>query len=195
MPRHVLRVTLTVLGSATLGSMAIAGHAAGSHPCASITEDVARLACYDQAFGRNGSRPSPAPVENTAVAVGAITASPPASGAAAAAPATTTAVDAQKKMEDEFGLSDPAKRARAPTPAEALPAEPEHITGRVASIGYRTTGQLVVTLDSGQTWTQIESVTQARFKPGDEVTIKKAALGSFLMVGSQRVAMRVRRIK
>ena len=50
-------------------------------------------------------------------------------------------------------------------------------------------------LMSGQVWVQSESVTQVALKVGDVVTIRKASLGSHMLVAPNRAAMRVRRIR
>lgn len=96
------------------------------------------------------------------------------------------------KAHEEFGLTEAEKRARDPAKAEV---QPERITGRVASLGRRPSGELLVTLGDGQVWMQVESGTNLFLKEGDEITIRKAALGSYLLVTPKRVAMRVRRIK
>lgn len=138
-----------------------------THPCAAVAGDSARLACYDAEFGKPG-----------------------AAVAATAAPVAATAVPAVKERK-EFGLSEEKKRALDPEKA-AVP-QTTSITGKVAGLGRRPTGELIVTLDHGQVWVQAESDTLAVLKVGDAVTIRKGALGSYLLVTPGRVAMRVRR--
>jgi len=108
---------------------------------------------------------------------------------AAAAPAASVATS----PKDDFGLTDAAKRARDPEYAKAQ--MPESITEKVASVGHRPTGELVVTLANGQVWVQIESGSRAQVGAGQTVTIKKASLGSYLLVTPKGIATRVRRIK
>ncbi len=72
---------------------------------------------------------------------------------------------------------------------------PESITGTVAAVGRRPDGELSVTLENGQVWTQVTVDQRARVTAGDTVTIKKAALGSHLLVTQGRYATRVRRVK
>jgi len=50
-----------------------------------------------------------------------------------------------------------------------------------------------VVLDNGQTWTVMDN--DGRLASGDAVTIKRAALGSFLMMAPSNHRYRVRRIK
>jgi hypothetical protein len=142
--------------------------------CSGISDDLARLACYDAIF-----RKSTSTAASTAVP------------AAAAAPAA--AASAATSPEADFGLTEAAKRAR--DPEEAKVEMPESITGTVAAVGRRPDGELTVTLENGQVWTQVTVDQRARVAVGDTVTIKKAALGSHLLVTQARYATRVRRVK
>ncbi len=146
--------------------------AESAQQCAGVSDDRARLACYDGIFGKPAAVPAETGVSST-----------PAAATAAAA----------SSAQAEFGLSDTAKRARDPEKAEEL--IPQSITEKVASVGRRPTGELVVTLDNGQVWAQIETTTMARISAGDTVTIRKAALGSYQLVSPNKVTVRVRRVK
>lgn len=168
-PRWKCAITVLLAG---LG--AESARAAEARDCVGIADDLQRLACYDAAFGRVAERAA-------AVTAGA--------DRATASAATAVIVDPVA----EFGLTEAQKRAQ--DPERARQALPESIEGTVASAGRQATGELVVTLENGQVWTQAEVLTQARVSPGDVVTIRKAALGSYVMVTANRVAMRVRRIR
>jgi hypothetical protein len=109
--------------------------------------------------------------------------------AVAAAPAAATATD----PEADFGLTEAAKRAREPE--ESRERFPESISGTVAKVARQPAGELVLTLENGQVWTQVQVDARARVAVGDTVTIKKAALGSHLLVTEDRYATRVRRVK
>lgn len=156
------------------------GHAAdGASPqqCATIDDDRQRLACYDGIY-----RAPAGPV----AAAGA--------GATVAAEAATTAVPpAPVAPSDDFGLTEAAKRARDPELAKET--MPESITATVAAVGRRPAGELIVTLENGQVWTQVSVDQRARVAAGDSVTIRRAALGSFMLVTQSRYATRVRRAK
>jgi hypothetical protein len=53
-----------------------------------------------------------------------------------------------------------------------------------------------VKLENDQVWEQAEIVTtKARLKPGDVVTIRKAALGSYTLLTPSRMVIRVRRVR
>jgi len=166
-----------VAGLVLLAGLAAAGEAGGAHDCAKIPDDSARLACYDAAFGKPASAPRSGAVQ--------------ASAAAAAATTTVTPASDPAKARQEFGLSETDKRALDPAKAD----EPSSISATVAGVKKRPTGEWVVTLQDGQVWVQSESYTKAIVKAGDVVTIRKASLGSYVLVSANRVAMRVRRIK
>ena len=61
----------------------------------------------------------------------------------------------------------------------------------VAEVNVDRQGTVTVSLDNGQTWTYHDP--EARLKSGDEVTIRHASLGSYLMTTPGRHTYRVRR--
>jgi hypothetical protein len=134
--------------------------------CRDLEPAEVRLACYDAAAGR---RPSDTPA-----------------GAAAApvARAPTPSPEAEKAEQlRNFGLT--------PAQVNPKPQGPEAIHSRIAALSTDRIGHAVVTLENGQTW-QI-SDDASRLAIGQDVTIKKAALGSFLMTTEDRRAYSVRR--
>lgn len=141
---------------------------AATHPCASITEAAARLRCYDAAFG-----------------------SPPAESSTERAGAEAPKLPPADPARD-FGLT-PAQRQAAASASRA--ADADSITVSVRSLRNRPTGEFVVTFDNGQTWVQREVNSRAVLRVGDTVTIRKAALGSYLLVTPDRIATRVRRLQ
>ena len=156
---------LLPLAFAVLAAQAAGGDA--PQRCAGIGDDRSRLACYDAIFRK-----------------------PAASAASAAVPAAAGTASASASPETDFGLTEAAKRARDPQ-QEML----ESITGTVAAVGRRPAGELIVTLENGQVWTQVTVDQRARVAAGDTVTIRKAALGSHLLDTQGRYATRVRRVK
>jgi len=160
------------------------GLAADASHCVTIADSAARLACYDTAYGRGAENSAPA-----AESASRAPADKPAAEAAGAAAATAITVDPVA----EFGLSESQKRAQ--NPERAKDVAPESITETVATVGRTAAGGLLVTLESGQQWAQAETLTKARVAPGDEVTIRKATLGSYMMVAPNKVAVRVRRVR
>jgi hypothetical protein len=149
--------------------------AADARECLEIPGDAERLACYDSAFGRRSV---------------AVPASP---GVPAVADATVTAAPILVDPVAEFGLSESQKRAQ--NPERAKDVSPERITAKVSEVGRQPTGGLLVTLENGQVWAQAESLSKARVAAGDEVTIRKATLGSYLLLAPNKVSMRVRRVR
>lgn len=177
---------------------AVASDAEAALRCAAMSDDTARLACYDAIFRSPGQ----------SVATGAATAAPvapagPSQPAAAASVQAPAAAAPPRKPEEDFGLTPArkesleaakAKESAAPPPPKE-PAAPESITARVTTAAHRLTGELVLILDNGQVWIQIDTETKARVKEGDEVTIRKATLGSYFLVAPNHVLVRVRRVK
>ncbi len=174
--RKLLHVLIALGCGAPLSGVA----ADPSQGCSTIDDASRRLDCYDKAFGR------PA-----AATTGAIRSVPAVVPAATATAAATAAVDPVAQQRAEFGLSEAAKKARDPQQA----AQAESITDTLATLGHRPTGELVFNLQNGQVWMQIDSGTRTRVKAGDMVTIRKGALGSFLLVGPDRMPVRVRRAR
>jgi hypothetical protein len=146
-----------------------------SHACASIADDAARLACYDRAFGRPAGK------------------SPQTEGTAAPALATAAAAPSPEKDRREFGLSKADTHTLEAKAAAAR--EPESIAATVASVRRRGTGEQVFVLDDGQVWMEVEAYATTRVRAGDAVTIRKAALGSYMLVTPKKVATHVRRLK
>jgi hypothetical protein len=102
--------------------------------------------------------------------------------AAQAAPAPSAAAS------EEFGLSEQARRER-----EGVDLA-DSIDGTVAAVGRNTANRQVVTLHNGQVWVQAEATTRVRLKAGDVVTIKRAAMGSYILAKPNHGAMRVKRL-
>lgn len=139
--------------------------------CTNIEDDGARLACYDLQFGRQ-----PSPVTAPA--------------AAAAAPA----VQAGARSEDNFGLTAEQRDSRAS--GSRKNKQVERIVAQVLSAQMTASGRLLLTLDNGQQWLQVEPSPRQYFFKGDPITIKKASLGSFLASGPKSgTGIRIRRVE
>ena len=85
----------------------------------------------------------------------------------------------------DFGL--PAR-----PPAEAIDA----IEARITRVDPLPHGRRLIHLDNGQRWRQVESRSHPSLKVGDQVRIRRASLGSFLLKREGSGAtLRVKRVR
>lgn len=188
MPASRLVILSVCAGTLFLGSI---GQSAAdeARSCVTIADGAARLACYDRAFGRPAAGPTTAAsARSTAVPAAA----PPTTPAAVTAVAPAVPV-APKNPVAEFGLTEAGKQAKDPVKAAEAAAAPESVSGKVISVQWRKYGEFVVTLDNGQVWAQNEPMPSAIVRVGDTVTVKKAWLGSYMLVTAGRVGTKVHR--
>ena len=184
--RHA-RVCLFCAGLVVTLRMAGADPASGGElaRCAAVSSPSERLACYDKLAGRSPresaaasasapQRPSAAPPSAT---IG--TSSTSAGAAAAATIAPTTASEAAGR----FGL---------PPPPPTVP-EPAKIEARVTRVNADRQGNATLILDNGQTWS-VQAADQW-LQSGDQITIRQAALGSYLLTTPARHTYRVHRVQ
>jgi hypothetical protein len=196
-----MTTTLTrclVLSTAILAACAAGGALAedpnGLTQCSSISNTAERLACYDRLAGRAPASKAP-PSSPTAAAPAAapVSAAPAAAAPAAAAPAAATPVPARASTADDFGLSK-VQKERANGADSSSPAEIKSITARVTGFRKGSNGRPRVLLDNGQSW-EYEEDGDYLLAVGDSVTIRRASLGSYLLVTPARLIHRVRRIR
>lgn len=107
-------------------------------------------------------------------------------------PAEGTRAPAEQAAQD-FGFTGQEVRAR--NPALALAQAPDRIEATVIAVTGTPGPGRTITLDNGQTWRQTDSSVLGKVETGDRVTIKDAALSSYLLVTPSRVSLRVKRIK
>ena len=175
--------------------------------CAVISAADERLACYDALAGARPASSTarrvqmPAAVQSQSAAAQSQSApeqvqsaapqsspQPPhaATSQAGAAPAHTAAPPAAATDDlQNFGLSPHQLNA-------GLPQGPKSIKAMVTRVGGGGAGAFTVTLDNGQLWS-LEP--DASLHEGDAVTIRRAALGSFLLVTPERRSYRARRLR
>jgi hypothetical protein len=159
--------------------------AAGASPsdedmarCAAVVSREARLECYDVLAHRPPDKaPSAAAAASAPVVAPAIA---PEASSAAAMTAAASAADPKN-----FGLT--AKKQRS------VDLGPKSIAARISIVSSDQSGGVFIVLDSGQTWTVLDN--DGRLAAGDAVTIKRAALSSFLMMTPSNHSYRVRRVK
>jgi hypothetical protein len=138
------------------------------YACAAMSESAARLACYDAAVGRLRQAQSSGEV---------------------------VAFDraAAETIEREgFGLSLPSlPRLFAHDETRAALSEQSF---EIARVVRRGDGRSAFVMSNGQTWTQVDTAPARRIRAGGRVVVRRAALGSFLMVPEAGgAALRVRR--
>ncbi len=185
--------------------------------CSALADDRARLACYDALFPPRAAAPAPRatpPTPSPAPAASSIPAAPVAvAGAAAGVAAAVPAAAAAPQVAAPAPPVSPAPVAGAeatppPSPSEAFgltaeqqqrrapekPAEVESIETRVTAVKALQYDRFRLTLENGQVWSQTEPTPRQRFYPGDTITIRKAALGSYMATGPKSSGgIRVRR--
>lgn len=98
--------------------------------------------------------------------------------------------------EASFGL-----QASVPEPPAAAGREKSNsdevssVTARVTEVTSDREGKKVISLDNGQTWREVNKSGYVALNVGDEVTINRASLGSFMMSVPNGRPLRVRRVK
>jgi len=86
-------------------------------------------------------------------------------------------------------ICDPATRQWTAT--QAFPLSPDR--GQAATL--MPNGEVVVTLDNGQVWTELSASSALRVKTGDTVRIEAGTLRSFILVTPNGHSGKVKRIK
>lgn len=142
------------------------------YACASIAADTERLACYDGAVGRLKAAEESGEL------------------------ATVSREEVEQVRKESFGFSIPSLPSLAlPKLGSSEKADLERIETGIKSIQRDRSGSVIVTLDNGQVWRQIDdkSVRFNRKKPPETAQIKTAALGSFRMQLGNGPVFRARR--
>ena len=181
---HAKRFALSTAILATCASGGALAEGTDVHnalaPCIGISSSADRLACYDKLAGRV-SAPKAAPVAAAPAPAAAAPAAAATSVAAAPAPAAAPTAE-------DFGLSKVQKAASSSSPPEI-----KSVTAKIAGFGHSPNRRTQVTLDNGQVW-EYEDDPDSLLTIGDSVTIKRAALGSFILLTPTKHSHRVRRI-
>jgi hypothetical protein len=130
-----------------------------ARPCAAMTDSLARVACYDQLYARS-----------TAAAVTAATPTTVSAGSSVTA-AGTAAVAGTAAIGDTDLKKSSAERAASATPTTA--------DAKIIALREMRPDVYRISLDNGQVWQQEESDTLFRPGVGDNVRIRKGAMGRF----------------
>jgi hypothetical protein len=102
---------------------------------------------------------------------------------------------AAPSAETSFGLQAGAPQPSANATEAAQGDEVSSIRALVTEVSSDREGKKVVALDNGQTWREVSKSAYVALEAGDEVTINRAALGSFMMSVPNGRPLRVRRVK
>lgn len=154
--------------------------------CADEKDDAARLSCYDKAH--NPPAPPAAPVaEKTPEPAKA---PEPPEPEPAPVPQSEPAPAADPVAE--FGMNP---ELEAKKPEEERKKELREVSALVVEVSKRTRGELVVTLDNGQVWTEKDAEPYLRVKVGDTVVIKRNRMGGYRLVGRGNRSSAVTRIE
>lgn len=153
--------------------------------CAAIATDAERLACFDGLYHREAVPAPAAAAPRAATSTTPAAARPAAPTAAAPAAAASAAPAAAAPSKETFGLYS----AEHPT----VPLTIESISARVIAFGRHSDGHPTVALEGGQLWELDES--DPLLAVGDMVTIRRAALGSFLLTTASKRTHRVSRLR
>lgn len=161
-----------VVATAALNPVTASAAPADFLACAAEKDDARRLACFDAAVIQEKGQP---------------TSSLQASVAAAPPPPPPLS------MEEKFGLRGDLKQEKAKQAPEL--AELQELHAKVTNVATKPYGELVVTLDNGQVWYEIQTNSGIRVKAGDPVVIKAGALNSFILVAPNRRSSKVTRAR
>lgn len=153
--------------------------------CSAISAADARLACYDTLAGRATVSAAP----KTAAVDAAAGPAPLSATATAASPAAKPAPPPVPTEDPRnFGFS----ATQVYTPAQKAGIV-QAIEARVAQVATDQLRSHYVVLDNGQTW--ISTSGDMNLSVGEAVTIKRAALGSFMLISGSQDSYHVRRVR
>ncbi len=161
--------------------------------CTALQDDARRLECFDNAT----AEPQPSAELNETAAGPPVEAAEPASVATApnepaeVAPAAVALLPALSPVE-EFGMNATLEAQSANKDQTAKLTE---MIALVTHVRERLYGELVVTLDNGQVWTEKDSEYGFRIKEGDTITIRRGRLGGYRMVSRGNRSSQVVRVK
>jgi len=191
---RVLKVSWVLVGVSILGSATAADALPPSlRACMKEADATHRLACFDRESATLAGES--APVAKQAAPAPAASASAASATPAAAAATVGAAAATTQSATDRFGYKGNIAREEL----DKQKAEEEAsgaLTSKVTAIATQPNGGLVVTLENGQVWQQKTADRGMHIKVGDQVTIKHALMGSFLLTSDTvKGSMRVSRVK
>lgn len=160
-----------ILSAAIAPGLAAQDLPAALQACQTEQADAKRLVCYDREVEAQRQPPMTGPASQAAVP-------------AAASPTP----------EERFGYNDVLAREARDKEQKGDRAL-EELVATVAKISTRPDGALVITLANGQVWGQNTPDPYFRLRISEQVRIRPAAFGSFLLSGHSRRSTRVSRLR
>lgn len=166
---------LLALGGTALGQSGVLER------CATLESDAARLACYDEAMRETSPRRPSAEEAAPDAPAASGGAAAPASGTApvSTAPAAPAAPAVNAGGTEAVPSAAERRPATVPDAAEPRTQEPKKNYEAVVTAMYeRPLGQVVVTLDNGERWSEQYASRAFHVEVGDTVTMKKSRFSS-----------------
>jgi hypothetical protein len=147
--------------------------------CHQITDPGERLACYDRAF-QDGPTESGKREVSPSVESKTVTEKPPADSPVISQKSSATSSADQPAVATSRGLFSAKDKL--------------NINSRLVSVRDKDKQKMVFRLENEQIWLQ-DSPRSLPFRKGDEVTIKSATIGGYILSNQKGVSTRVRQIK
>lgn len=144
------------------------------YACADIAGDAERLACYDTAVGRLKSAEEAGEV------------------------VSVTRKEVETVKRESFGFSLPSlPKLTMPKFGGGDDGELKEVTANVARVAKSSNGKTLVYLDTGAVWQQTDNkrVFVSKRQTFETATVRRAALGSYMMKLDNGVLFRVERIR
>lgn len=190
------RVSSVLVGMCVWGSAIAAGALPPSlRVCMSESDAARRLACFDRESARLMQDSAPTARKSDPPAAAPAAAAVPAATASAATTPAPAATAPAPSTQDKFGYRGNIARAEIDKQSEEERSQAEVLTAKVTELSTLAHGEVLLTLDNGQVWQQKRGDRGMRIKVGDDVTIRRATLGSFLLTAKAKGSMRVSRVR
>jgi hypothetical protein len=158
--------------------------------CAAISARDARLDCFD-ALTHQLSSKAAAPAAAQIPATRPAPASTPAIASSALAPADSPA--ATQAPPASVVAGDPKNFGLTAEQQHTVDVGPQMITANISTLSSNQKGETLLVLDNGQTWSVAGN--DGWLATGQAVRIKRAAMGSYLMLIPSNHTYHVRRLK
>lgn len=169
---HRLFAAALLLSPALPPTAAMAQDVGKLAQCAAIARDSERLACYDAAM----ADASPAARAASAARAKETARIAAEEAAAAAVAAKAAAAAAEQAKREAFGAETVTTR---PDRFQPPPGEIQTVEAALVEVLSNRSGLGVFVLDNGQIWRQVDTASLPNLRPGDKITVERAALGGY----------------